>query len=256
MSNPMKESLAAKLQSDPAIAALLQSLISGGEATATAEPTALPELPPIQKDWDAGYQLIRELRSRKYDGEAVVTSAEVKGRNYHYPEGVVVRWADGTPITFGDLAYCVEGGAVNANGEAVNDYPNVWSLTWPEAKGALAYLRQQPKAEQQPKAAGGRRGGSKPKASKTAEGGLTAADVLSLLSTLGLVPASPEPEDAVPAKPEPAIGHRKAAGPAKPVQPSDDLVELAVDQIIAFGNDLWQVTVHANGRPAFRKTIV
>jgi hypothetical protein len=255
MSSSMKESLAAKLQSDPAVAALLQSLLSGGEATATAEPKALPELPPIQKDWDAGYQLIRELRSRKYDGEAVVTSAEVKGRNYNYPEGVVVRWADGTPITFGDLAYCVEGGATNANGEAVNDYPNVWSLTWPEAKGALAYLRQQPKVEQQPKAAGGKRGSGKPKASpKTAEGGLQLSDVVSLLTTLGIIPASPEAE--VPAKPEPAIGHRKAAQPAKPVEASDDLVELVEDQIIAFGNDLWQVTVHANGRPAFRKTIV
>ena len=262
--------IAALLQAaDPtAVAALLQ-MVNSGKAAGSQPKAESYVWQPIPKEWSIGWDIIRELRSRQYDSEAVVVSAAVdpKGQRPGYPEGVAATWDDGSPITFGDLAYVEEGGATNANGEAVNNYPVVWSLTYPEAKGALQFLRNCDRKAQQPKAAGGRRGGkaTQPKA----ESGLTEAKVLQLIAeALAL-------QTGVPAKPEPAVGHSKAPAkpvvrskpqPASPVVAYDDhgqpvseadlLPTLSEGQIVAFGNDLYQITVHANGRPAFRKTII
>jgi hypothetical protein len=158
------ESIAAKLQNDPAAAALLLQLF-GGEAAVQQQPKAAEEYQwqPIPKEWETGWQIIRELNSRDFDREAVVTTAAVdpKGQRPGHPEGVVATWEDGSAVTFGDLAFVVPEGAVNSEGVKVNDYPNVWSLTWPEAKGALTWLRQQPK-KAKPSSGGQRRGGGAP----------------------------------------------------------------------------------------------
>lgn len=248
MSVSVQNALAAKLQNlDPTLVAALLQSVSGNAAV--QQPKAAEYVwQPIPKEWETGWNIIRELNSRQYDSEAVVMTAavEAKGNRPAHPEGVSATWEDGSPITFGDLALVVPEGATNSQGELVNDYPNVWSLTWPEAKGALEYLRKQPK-KAKPSSGGRGRGNQQPKAAEPAVS--SEAQLLSLLSSLGLINLD------VPAKPEPAVGHRKAATPV-PAKPEPELVELAVDQIVAFGDELWQVTVHANGRPALRKTIV
>lgn len=255
------ENIAALLQhADPtAVAALLQ-MASSGNAAAVQQPKAAEKYDwqPIPRDWQTGYDIIRELRSRQFDSEAVVTSAavEAKGKRPAYPEGVAATWDDGDQITFGDLLFVEEGGATNANGEAVNNYPVVWSLTWPEAKGALQFLRNCPRKEQQPKAAGGRgknggKAASQPKAAD-AEGievmvqrAIATAMAQMFGGEAAAAPAKPEP-----AKPEPAIGHRKAAKPlslvpdAQPASP----VELTPGQTVVWQGQHFVLTLQANGR--------
>lgn len=260
MTISMNESVAAKLQSDPAaLAALLQML--GGEA-ATQQPKAAAEYnwAPIPRDWSVGFDIIRELRSRQYDSEAVVTSAEVEPTKNRpgYPEGVVARWEDGEAITFGDLLYVVEGGATNANGEAVNDYPNVWSLSWPEAKGALHYLRSCPK---KPSASGnkpkGRNGGGKAANTDSGQGEALKA-IMAALAAMQVEVAElrGEAPKNVPAKPEPAIGHRKA--PAKPVAAKPEPakpVELTPGQTVVWQDQHYVLTLQANGRIGMQKVV-
>lgn len=145
----------------------------------------------IPKEWSVGWLIIRLLNAKAFDPAEPVISAE----------GTVCRYEDGTPVTFGDLQTFIpaaESGIVNAKGEPVNNYAEVWDLTWPEAKGARDWLLTK---SDKPKASGSpsRRGSAKPKtetpkaepAKPVDIGAIVAAEVAKALA--GLVPAKPEP---------------------------------------------------------------
>lgn len=149
----------------------------------------------IPKEWSVGWLIIRLLNAKAFDPAEPVISAE----------GTVCRYEDGKPVTFGDLQTFIpaaESGIVNAKGEPVNNYAEVWDLTWPEAKGARDWLltkSDDPAKKQNRPKGGGRSKAASPKAttpkaepaSPVDIGAIVAAEVAKALA--GLIPAKPEP---------------------------------------------------------------
>jgi hypothetical protein len=76
------------------------------------------------------FLLVRLLQSKSYDDNAPLIDAE----------GVVVRYSDDSPITFGDLRNCRVAEAVRKDGSVGPDYPLLWELTQGEAQGAIDWL--------------------------------------------------------------------------------------------------------------------
>jgi hypothetical protein len=106
--------MSASVLSDPKIVAALQQLLGSEAAEIQVPKEPETERRSIPKEWTVGWEIIRLLNSKRYDSEAVVISAE----------GAVVDdvFEDGSPVTFGDLATFVEGGAVSRKtGKPVND---------------------------------------------------------------------------------------------------------------------------------------
>ena len=129
--------------------------ISSGEAAVIS---------PVAKG--SAFELIRRLNQKEFDNNEVVVDED----------DIALRWADESPITFGDLAYREEN-VVRENGTVGANYPNVWLLMQSECSAALNMLGQMPNKVRQ------NTGNFRPKA--------------------------------LPAKPEPAKGHRKVSA-AKP----------------------------------------
>lgn len=178
MSNSVKEMLAALLQ--------------------TNNSEAVSDKPIVKA---SGFELIRLLNSKAVDPTAIVFRTN----------GEAILFEDDNPVTFGDLATVVPGGAVRKDGTKVNDYPVVWGLTQSECSAAIDYLKPLP---DKPKASGN---GFSPKARNAKKAdkseGLTEELLMSLLSKL-------IEGDKEPALPVPAQGHHKLASPAKPVPQS------------------------------------
>ena len=80
------------------------------------------------------FYLVRLLQSKSYDDDAPVIDAE----------GVVSRYEDDTPVTFGDLRNCRVDNAIRADGSEGTDYPLIHQLTQSEASGAIAWLTEKP----------------------------------------------------------------------------------------------------------------
>ena len=143
--------------------------ISSGEAAVIS---------PVAKG--SAFELIRRLNQKEFDNNEVVVDED----------DIALRWADESPITFGDLAYREEN-VVRENGTVGANYPNVWLLMQSECSAALNMLGQMPNKVRQ------NTGNFRPKA----------------------LPAKPEPakghRKVSAAKPEPAKGHRKVSA-AKP----------------------------------------
>lgn len=205
-----------------------------GNGVAEVQPKAEVVRRTIPKEWKAGWQLIRLLNSKRYDDDEVVTTASVKGS----PAGATIQvedlgcFEDGAegPLTFGELRYAVEDGAVNSKGESCNDYVVVWSLTWPEAKGAIEYLSGKPdkaKPSAKTKGAGTKGSGN---AGTSAEASLL-KEVMAALAAM----QSEMAELRNPAKPVPANGHRKVA--AKPQTLKSETTLRVGDIITIVGDD-------------------
>lgn len=167
--------------------------ISSGEAAVISQPKA--EDRPVAKG--SAFELIRRLNQKEFDNNNVVVDEH----------NIALRWADESPITFGDLAYREEN-VVRENGTVGANYPNVWLLMQSECSAALNMLGQMPNKVRQnsgnfrPKA-GKKNNVSQPKAENVDLTGMVAAAVAAALA------------EALPAKPEPAKGHRKVSA-AKP----------------------------------------
>lgn len=218
----------AEMLSKEMIAALAAMIGTEG-----AEVAAKPQVEdrPIAKG--SAFMLIRIVANKSYDSEAVVFDSD----------GEAVEFEDGSRVTFGDLAY-VEN--VRPDGSAGRHYPVIWGLTQKQASGAIDHLTAQPDRPKQ--ASAGRRSNTKATASPSSADltQMVAAAVASQLAAMGVAP------EAQPAKPVPVPGHRKVAATPKA---SSNTVDLTEGQIVTFNGEPWQVTVHANGRPALRKTV-
>lgn len=212
--------------------AALAAMMNSGEA---AEVAAKPQVEdrPIAKG--SAFMLIRLVANKSYDSEAVVFDSD----------GEAVEFEDGSLVTFGDLA-TVEN--TRPDGSAGRHYPVVWGLTQKQASGAISWLEGRPDKPKQA-SAGGRGNGHRATTAKPSQadlGQMIAAAVASQLAAMGVAP------EAQPAKPVPVPGHRKVAATPKA---SSNTVDLTEGQIVTFNGEPWQVTVHANGRPALRKTV-
>lgn len=185
--------------------------IVNGEAVTEAD-QAEPAKPVSRK---TGFILIRALGNEVSDDEIVPVK---------HGSGEAAVWGDGTPVTFGDLRFVVEDGAERADGTKCRDYPNVWLLTQDAAYAAIQIANSaKPKKREayQPKAAA-KAAPAKP----NAEGieALIQREIAKAVAGLQLAN--------IPAKPEPAIGHRKVAAkpvPAKPVFNPGDVITVLVN---------------------------
>lgn len=227
MSNSILESL-----SEAQIAKLVGLLATAEGGNKNGEAVSEPAKPVSKK---TGFILIRALGNPVPDDEVVTE---------HHESDEVARWADDSPITFGDLRFAVEDGATRADGTKCRDYPNVWLLTQDQAYAAIQTANRHPK----PKASAAPKNGFRPKAAAKptvdAEGIeiLIQREIAKALAGISL--------DA--AKPQPAAGHtksRKAAKSAKPIATSDNgeavmFSDLSEAQVFKPGDTIW---VEVNG---------
>jgi hypothetical protein len=235
MSNSLLESLAAMLQG-------------------TSEPKAQVDDRPVIKG--SAFELIRLLNSKQYNREAVVTDSN----------GIAVACEDGGPLTFGELAFR-EANVVRQDGTVGANYPIVWSLTQGQASGAINSLKSELDKPKGSTAKPSKKGNFAKKSSSNAgTSSPEMAAVAALLQQLIAGQAAAEQQDE-PAKPVATPGHRKVARPgtiaaqrfgvSRLTEGDLDSTELAEGQIVAFGTrSCGRVTVHASGKPAFRKTII
>ena len=207
--------------------------------TEGAEVAAKPQVEdrPIAKG--SGFHLIRLLANKHYDGEAVVFDSD----------GEAVEFEDGSEVTYGDLA-TVEENAVRQDGSVGRNYPVVWGLTQGQASGAIEHLEACPDKPKQ--ASAGRRSNTtrRQPAAKPQDDGMIRELIAAMAAMQHEIAEMRQP-----AKPVPVAGHRKVAT-AKPSKPQAATVDLTEGQIVTFNGEPWQVTVHANGRPALRKTVI
>lgn len=172
--------------------------------------------PPKAVSKKTGFILIRALGNEVSDDTTVPVKAG---------SDEVAYWGDNTPITFGDLRFCVEDGATRADGTKCRDYPNVWLLSQDAAYAAIQIANSaKPKK---------REGSFRPKA---AAGNQPKADDARLERLEALVMQLAEGQFKQPAKPVPTQGHAKvpakpvaAAKPAKPVYNPGDVITVLVN---------------------------
>ena len=215
----------------------LLSAIPNNEVVGSQQPSVAEddERRPISKKWEAGWEIIRLLNSKRIDESAHIgaTFSVVFDNGGNLAES-----QDDYEVTFGDLKFVIPNGATNAKGVSCNDYPNVWRMTWPEAKVVRDELRSFDSI-QKPKASGGQ-----PKAKAAQPAKPVADDRLARLEAL--VQQLAEGQFAQPAKPVVAEGHQKVAKSATPT-PNKEISEnvvlvLVPGQIVKIDGEFRQVS--------------
>lgn len=222
----------ADVLSEAQLAALQQIFSNNGEAVVSS-PKATENRPVVKA---SGFELIRCLNGYAVPDDEVV----FVGDDAQY-------WGDDSPITFGDLRFVVEDGAEKRDGTKCRDYPNVWALSQAQCSAAITFAKTFAKTF----AAKQRNNGGKkfsPKAKSDSQPKAENDRIARLEALVMQLAEGQFKQSAEPAKP---VRAAKAANvPAKPE------IHIAEGDVVTINGESWQVTVHANGKPAFRKTVV